>query len=108
LSGGDVPFNELGQHDLRGYERGRYRDEVHVAGEVELRRPLFWRFSGVTYAGLGQVAPELGELDDHNLLWSAGFGLRFQLTRESQLNYRSDVAWGRDGFEFYFSLGEEF
>lgn len=108
LSGGDVPFNELGQHDLRGYERGRYRDEVHVAGEVELRRPLFWRFSGVTYAGLGQVAPELDELNDDSLLWSAGFGLRFQLTRESQLNYRSDVAWGRDGFEFYFSLGEEF
>ena len=108
LSGGDVPFNELGQHDLRGYERGRYRDETHFAGEIELRRPLFWRFGGTVFTGLGQVAPELDELDDDNLLWSAGFGLRFQLTRESPLNYRTDVAWGRDGFEFYFSLGEEF
>jgi hypothetical protein len=108
LSSGDVPFNELGQHDLRGYERGRYRDEVHLAGEVELRRPLLWRFGGVVYGGLGQVAPKLSELDGDNLLWSVGFGLRFQLTRESPLNYRADVGWGRDGFEFYFSLGEEF
>jgi hypothetical protein len=108
LSGGDIPFNELGQHDLRGYERGRYRDEVHLAGEVELRRPLFWRFGGAAFGGLGQVASKLGELDGDNLLWSVGFGLRFQLTRESPLNYRTDVAWGRDGFEFYISLGEEF
>jgi hypothetical protein len=108
LTGGDVPFNELGQHDLRGYERGRYRDEVHLAGEIELRRALFWRFGGVAFAGLGQVAPGLDELDGDHLLWSAGFGFRFQLTRESPLNYRTDVAWGRDGFEFYFSLGEEF
>jgi hypothetical protein len=108
FSGGDVPFNELGQHDLRGYERGRYRDEVHVAGEVELRRHLIGRFGGVAYAGLGQVGPEIDDLESDNLLWSAGFGLRFQLTRNSPLNYRTDVGWGRDGFEFYFSLGEEF
>jgi hypothetical protein len=23
-------------------------------------------------------------------------------------NYRTDVAWGREGLEFYISLGEEF
>ncbi len=108
FSGGDVPFNELGQHDLRGYERGRYRDEVHLAGEVELRRSLFGRFGGVVYAGLGQVGPEIDALESDNLLWSAGFGLRFQLTKENPLNYRADAGWGRDGFEFYFSLGEEF
>ena len=79
-----------------------------MAGEVETRVPLPGRFGAVAFAGLGQVAPGVDELDSDNLLWSAGFGLRFQLTRESQLKYRSDVAWGRDGFEFYFSLGEEF
>jgi hypothetical protein len=105
---GNVPFNELGQHDLRGYERGRYRDEIHVAGEVELRRSLYKRIGGVVFAGLGQVGPSLDDLESDNLLWSAGFGLRFRLTKQSPLNYRTDVAWGRDGFEFYFSLGEEF
>ena len=105
---GDVPFNELGQHDLRGYERGRYRDEIHLAGEVELRRSIYKRLGAAVFTGLGQVGPSLDDLESDDLLWSAGFGLRFQLTRESPLNYRSDLAWGRDGFEFYFSLGEEF
>jgi hypothetical protein len=105
---GEVPFNELGQHDLRGYERGRYRDEIHVAGEVELRRSIYKRIGGAVFAGLGQVGPSLDDLKSDNILWSVGFGLRFQLTKQSPLNYRTDVAWGRDGFEFYFSLGEEF
>ncbi len=108
FGGGDVPFNELGQHDLRGYERGRYRDEVHVAGELELRRTIYKRFGGVVYTGLGQVGPSIDDLEGDNLLWSVGFGLRFQLTKQSPLNYRTDLGWGRDGFEFYFSLGEEF
>jgi hypothetical protein len=41
-------------------------------------------------------------------LWSAGFGLRFRLTEQNRMNYRADAAWGRDGFEFYFSLTEAF
>ena len=63
---------------------------------------------GVVYPGLDQVGPEIDDLETDNLLWSAGFGLRFQLTKENPLNYRTDVGWGRDGFEFYFSPGEEF
>ncbi|MBW2243168.1 MAG: BamA/TamA family outer membrane protein [Deltaproteobacteria bacterium] len=105
---GDVPFTALPEHDLRGYERGRYRDKVHLAAEVELRQHIYKRLGGVAFAGLGQVAPKIGKLDTENILWSAGFGVRFRLTEENRMNYRSDVAWGRNGFEFYFSLSEEF
>ncbi len=105
---GDVSFSDLSMHDLRGYERGRYRDRMHLAGEVELRQHLFWRFAGAVFTGFGQVAPAIDDFDDENLLWSAGFGLRFQLTEQNRMNYRTDVAWGRDGFEFYFSITEAF
>ena len=105
---GDPPFSDLAQHDLRGYERGRYRDDMRVAGEVEIRQQLYWRFAGTVFTGLGQIAPDFGDFDDDNLLWSAGFGLRFRLTEENRMNYRADAAWGRDGFEFYFSLTEAF
>jgi hypothetical protein len=105
---GDPSFSDLSQHDLRGYERGRYRDKMHAAGEVELRQHLFWRFAGAAFAGLGQVAPALDDFESKKLLWSAGFGLRFQLTEQNRMNYRTDLAWGRDGFEFYFSITEAF
>jgi hypothetical protein len=105
---GDVPFTDLSQHDLRGYERGRYRDRMHLAGELELRQHLFWRFGGAVFAGLGQVAPSVGGFDSDKLLWSAGLGLRFRLTEENRMNYRADAARGRDGFEFYFSITEAF
>jgi len=105
---GDAPFTDLSQHDLRGYERGRYRDKMHAAGELEIRQQLFWRFAGTVFAGLGQVAPAIDDFDDKRLLWSAGLGLRFRLTEQNRMNYRSDIAWGRDGFEFYFSITEAF
>ena len=103
-----MPFNVLPMHDSRGYEPGRYRDKVHVAGEVELRQEIWGRIGGAAFAGLGQVASSVDELDGDRLLWSAGFGLRFRLTEENPLNYRTDAAWGRDGFEFYFSISEAF
>jgi hypothetical protein len=105
---GDVPFTALPQHDLRGYERGRYRDKVHVAGELEIRQEIWGRIGGAAFAGLGQIAPRIDDLDSDTILWSAGFGLRFQLTEENRMNYRSDIAWGRNGFEFYFSISEAF
>ena len=81
---------------------------MHLATELEVRQHLFWRLGGAVFAGLGQVAPAVDEFDTDRILWSAGLGLRFQLTEQNRMNYRTDVAWGRDGFEFYFSITEAF
>ncbi len=108
LGEADVPFTALPQHDFRGYERGRYRDKVHVGGELELRQEIWGRLGGAAFVGLGQIASSIDDLDTDRVLWSAGFGLRLRLTEENRLNYRSDVAWGRNGFEFYFSISEAF
>ncbi len=108
FTSGDVSFSDLSEHDLRGYERGRYQDKMRLAGELELRQHFWRRIGGTVFAGLGQVASAIDEFDDDHLLWSAGFGLRFQLTEQNRMNYRADAAWGRDGFEFYFSLTEAF
>jgi hypothetical protein len=81
---------------------------MHVAGELEARQQLIGRLGGAVFAGLGQVASALDDFDGDRLLWSAGLGLRFRLTEQNRMNYRTDVAWGRDGFEFYFSITEAF
>ena len=79
-----------------------------LASEVELRQWIWRRFGGVVFAGLGQVAPAIDEFKSDALLWSVGLGIRFQLTEKNRLNYRTDLAWGRNGFQFYFSLSEAF
>ncbi|NJK82692.1 MAG: BamA/TamA family outer membrane protein [Saprospiraceae bacterium] len=57
---GNAPFNQLmflgGPKKGRGYIDGRFRDDHLALVQAEYRFPLFWRFSGVTFATLGGIA----------------------------------------------------
>lgn len=103
-----MPFFALSGHDLRGYESGRYRDRMHLASEVEYRRHLWKRISGAVFGGVGEVVEQLGDVNTSDLLWNGGAGVRFRLTKDNPLHYRIDLAVGQDGWEYYFSIGEEF
>lgn len=76
--GDAAPFYDLcsfGQNaDLRGYASGRLRDHALIAGQIELRRRLSRRFGVVVFAGVGGVAPDLGQIGDNDLLPAAGLG----------------------------------
>lgn len=111
-TGSRTPFYDLcmyGQaNDLRGYETGQYRDRALWAGQVEYRRPLFWRFGGVVFAGVGGIAPGFDHLGDSTVLPSAGLGVRFAASKRFRINLSLDVAWGKDSSGVYFHLGEAF
>jgi outer membrane protein assembly factor BamA len=47
---------------LRGYPRGRFRDQHAFTSQVELRSARWRRFGAVVFAGAGTVAPRLSEL----------------------------------------------
>ena len=108
---GQVPINHLclvgGINGLRGYEPGRYLDRTQVTLQAEYRRRL-GRFGVTAFAGVAQIAPTPGELSTHDLLAAAGVGLRFRLTKQFPINYRFDAAFGGDGAQLYFSVGEAF
>ena len=108
---GEVPINHLcivgGLNGLRGYEPGRYLDRTQVTLQAEYRRRL-GRFGVTAFAGVAQIAPSPGDLSTEDLLAAAGVGLRFRLTKQFPINYRADVAYGRDGVQAYFSVGEAF
>jgi hypothetical protein len=110
-STGQVPLDQLcmvGAIDgLRGYETGKYMDRTQVTMQAEYRQ-RFGRFGFTTFAGAAQIAPTPGDLSTDNLLYAAGVGMRFQLLKRFPLNYRTDVAFGKDGATFYFSVGEAF
>jgi hypothetical protein len=39
---------------------------------------------------------------------AAGVGVRYRLSKENPVNYRIDYAYGKDGGNFYFAVGEVF
>ncbi|HEY1926198.1 MAG TPA: BamA/TamA family outer membrane protein [Caulobacteraceae bacterium] len=107
-----APFYDLclygTQHDLRGYEGGRYRDHAMEAAQVEIRRHLFWRIGAVAFGGFGGVAPTVGGLFATKPLPAGGVGLRFQPVKTIPVNMSVDYAWGVDSHALYLYLRDAF
>lgn len=107
-----APFYDLcffgSNHDLRGYEGGRYRDHAMAVGQAEIRRHLFWRVGAVAFAGVGAVAPSFSKFGEADALPSAGLGLRFQPSRKLPVNVSIDYGWGKGSSGLYLYIGEAF
>lgn len=96
-----------GTTDLRGYPSGRYRDRWMYAVQTEYRWQFSnrWVFTG--FVGFGEVAERFGDFGK-NLLPAAGVGGRFVLSEKHKVSLSADLAFGDDGAEFYFGIGEAF
>ncbi len=62
----------------------------------------------VAFAGIGEVASELGEMDSENILHSVGIGFRYRVSEEQRINLSIDYAVGKDSDAWYFRIGEAF
>ena len=113
-SGDQVPFYKLqkvgGDSRLRGIENANlYLDKQSFWIQAEYRRKLFWRLGGVAFAGIGDVAPGLGDFKFDELKYIIGLGGRFQALKDEKLNLRLDGGIGRGGqYAFYLSVKEAF
>jgi outer membrane protein assembly factor BamA len=109
---GEVPFLDLsrvGNDDiLRGYAANRFRDLHYIAAQGEWRFPIWGRFGGVAFAGLGDVFASANDWSWQTLKYAVGSGLRFSLNQAEQLNARFDMGYGREGIAFYISVAEAF
>jgi hypothetical protein len=109
---GTAPFDRMpelaGAYALRGHLRGRFRDKQALSFEVEYRFPIYWRFGGAVFAGVGQVAPGLTDVRFDRFHFAGGAGIRFALVPEERINLRLDVAASRDGVHPYFAPGEAY
>jgi len=112
FTAGDVPIFDLclfGMDNyLRGYVGGQYRDKMMLATQLEYRWQFYKRFGMVAFAGVGEVAPSIGDFNSENLLPSAGAGLRFMASEENRVNVSVDYAFGKDTDAVYFRIGEAF
>jgi len=109
---GDPPFYELClfglRSDIRGYQAGRYRDRLMYAVQSEYRKTLGQRWGVVLFAGAGEVAKNWDSFSADNILPAGGTGIRFNLSKTRRINMRADIAYGKNGWSWNFSLGEAF
>ena len=112
LSDGMVPFEMMpclgGDTIMRGYYSGLYRDNDYAALQGEYRYPMGSRFSGVFFAGLGEVAPEVDQFTANHIKAAAGFGFRFQLYPDQKLKLRVDTGISDTGIYTYVNFMEAF
>ncbi len=112
---GDIPFNALaqmgGEQLMRGYYRGRYRDQNYAALQLEYRMlpfPFAKRWGASVFAGSGLVFPSFNDVSTDYLRWAVGAGPRFLLFPKKDVYNRLDVAFTKEGMGFYFHIGEAF
>ncbi len=110
---GQAPFFHLprlgGDRGLRGYSGGRFIDNTMVMVRAEWRTgPVWKRFGAAVFAGMGDVAPGVGDLTTAAGLTTWGLGLRWLINRGEKVNVRMDFGFGKDDSGFYLSLGEAF
>jgi hypothetical protein len=54
------------------------------------------------------VAKDFGDFNTGDIVAAAGVGVRYRLSKQTPVNYRIDYAYGKDGGNLYFSVGEAF
>jgi len=111
-SHGDTPLLELGRLggnlSMRGYFEGRFTDRHLYVTQVEWRQKLTHRWGVVAFAGLGNVAPSISEFRFEDTRPTVGFGFRFLVDEEEDLNLRLDFGLGQEKFNYYFKIAESF
>lgn len=109
FSSGDVPWDRLadlgGSSAMRGYIKGRYRDNQMLMTQLEYRLPIYWRVGMVFWGAAGSVADDISGLNKH-VLASYGTGFRFKI--KDKVNLRADIGVGENETAFYINVNEVF
>jgi hypothetical protein len=107
---GAPPLDELpplgGSSRMRGYYDGRYRDNLYLTTQAELRVRVWQRLSLVPFGSVGNVYPDIWSISPYHTKVAAGLGVRYGLASDRDLNARLDVAIAPGSFAFYLTLGE--
>lgn len=109
-SDADLPFFQMGilggQHKMRGFYEGRYRDNNLLVFQAEYRRHLFWQLGLTVFADAGQVAARYDRFNTSNWRYTYGAGLRLMIDKAQKINLRVDFGVGNKKFCLILRLGK--
>jgi outer membrane protein assembly factor BamA len=93
---------------MRGYARGRYRDQHALTAQAEVRSGYWRRIGLVAFAGAGTVGPSLSGLPGGRWFPTGGVGGRLLLVPKDRTVARGDLGFGRGTFSFSIGIREAF
>lgn len=110
---GETPMRNMaaigGQDNLRGFYRGRFRDENAATLIAEFRAPVFWKIGICIFGGAGNVYSTKYPFVKNELLYSFGGGIRLNILEREKLNLRFDYGYyNKYNSGFYVTIGESF
>lgn len=109
---GNTPFQFLpsmgGNDILRGYYKGRYRDNTLLATQLEYRFPIYKWLKGSMFGSVGDVAEDIDDIRWSKFKSSYGLGLRARVN-PANIHLRFDIGLTPDNKPaFYFTANEAF
>lgn len=109
---GEVPYKMLpeigGARFLRGYYRGRFRDNNLVVIQQEFRMPVYKMFGVAAFGGIGLVANNLSQFKSNEIHYNYGVGLRIRVNKKENTNIRIDYGFTKDSQGLYVVFAEAF
>lgn len=107
-STGTVPFYDLPNPEVRGYERGRYSSQYVFSLRAEARYKFRPRWGVIGFVDTGWANRTFGGLLSGETATSAGAGLRWQPQANQTLHLGLDAAVTNEGLVVFVQLGERF
>lgn len=112
FTSGQVPFRMLpelgGARFLRGFYRGRFRDNNLMVIQNEVRMTVYKRIGIAAFGGIGEVANTINEFKTNQLHYNCGVGLRFKINKKENANLRIDYGLTKDSRGLYVVFAEAF
>ncbi len=109
---GEVPYRMLaelgGPRFLRGYYKGRFRDNNAFVLQQEFRIPVYKAFGLAAFGGVGSVANTLTQFQTNKVHYNYGVGLRLRVNKKENTNIRLDYGFTKDSQGLYIVFAEAF
>jgi len=109
---GDVPYKMLpelgGARFLRGYYRGRFRDNNMLLAQQEFRMSIYKILGIAAFGGVGKVSKTITELKTNEWHYDYGIGLRLRINKKENTNIRIDYGRTKDSQGIYVVFAEAF
>lgn len=109
---GQVPYRMLpeigGARFLRGYYRGRFRDNNLIIAQQEFRMPIYKMIGVAVFGGFGSVAKSLDQFKTNEIHYNYGIGLRLRINKKENTNIRIDYGFTKDSQGLYIVFAEAF